>query len=52
MYRASYCSVLMTNEMHNSYNQFYSTNFCLFCTTVPIVLCNAVYYAVLLIMYD
>ena len=22
MYRASYCIVLMTNEMHNSYNQF------------------------------
>ena len=22
MYRASYCNVLMTNEMHNSYNQF------------------------------
>ena len=22
-------SVLMTNEMHNSYNQFYSTVFCL-----------------------
>jgi hypothetical protein len=23
------CCVLMTNEMHNSYNQFYSTVFCL-----------------------
>ena len=22
VYRASYCNVLMTNEMHNSYNQF------------------------------
>ena len=22
MYRASYCNVLMTNEIHNSYNQF------------------------------
>jgi hypothetical protein len=29
VYRASYCNVLMTNEMHNSYNQFYSTVFCL-----------------------
>ena len=29
MYRASYCNVLMTNEMHNSYNQFYSSFFCL-----------------------
>ena len=29
MYRASYCNVLMTNEMHNSYKQFYSTVFCL-----------------------
>ena len=29
VYRASYCNVLMTNEMHNSYNQFYSTFFCL-----------------------
>ena len=28
-YRASYCNVLMTNEMHNSYNQFLSHNFCL-----------------------
>ena len=24
-----YNNVLMTNEMHNSYNQFYSTVFCL-----------------------
>ena len=22
VYRASYCNVLMTNKMHNSYNQF------------------------------
>ena len=29
VYRASYCNALMTNEMHNSYNQFYSTVFCL-----------------------
>ena len=29
VYRASYCNVLMTNEMHSSYNQFYSTVFCL-----------------------
>ena len=30
MYRASYCNVLITNKMHNSYNQFfYSTAFCL-----------------------
>ena len=29
MYRASYCNVLMTNEMHNSYNQFHSSVFCL-----------------------
>ena len=27
VYRASYCSVLMNNEMHSSYNQFYSTVF-------------------------
>ena len=27
VYRASYWNVLMTNEMHNSYNQFYSTVF-------------------------
>jgi hypothetical protein len=26
-YRASYCNVSMTNEMHNSYNQFYSIVF-------------------------
>ena len=24
-----YCKVLITNEMHNSYNQFYATVFCL-----------------------
>ena len=29
VYRASYCNVLMTNEMHSPYNQFYSTIFCL-----------------------
>ena len=29
VYHASYCSVLMTNEMHSSHNQFYSTVFCL-----------------------
>ena len=71
MYRASYCSVLMTNETHNSHNQFYSTVFCLlymfrtnlvvhqqqhgiiYCITlVPIVLCDTVYYAVLLLMND
>ena len=77
-------SVLMTNEMHNSYNQFYSTIFrplymfrtnlvvhhqehgIIYCITqfgtfvgdspdsmiVPIVLCNTVYYAVLLMMND
>ena len=27
VYRASCCNVLMTNEMRNSYNQFYSTVF-------------------------
>ena len=27
VYRASYCNVLITNEMHSSYNQFYSTIF-------------------------
>ena len=27
VYRASYCSVLMTNEMHNSYNQVLFHNF-------------------------
>ena len=96
MYRASYCNVLMTKEMHSSYNQFYSAIFCLlymfrtnlvahhqehgiiYCitqfgtigtivhaslaaskqldspdsTTVPIVLCNTVYYAVLLMMNE
>ena len=62
-------NVLMTNEMHNSYNQIYSTVLCLlymfrtnlvvhhqqhgiiYCIT-PIVLCNTVYYAVLLMMND
>ena len=29
VYRASYCNVLMTNEVHSSYNQFYSTVLCL-----------------------
>ena len=29
VYRASYCNVLMTNEMHNSYNQFLFHSFCL-----------------------
>ena len=29
VYRASYCNVLMTNEMHSSYNRFYSAVFCL-----------------------
>ena len=41
VYRASYCNVLMTNEMHNSVS-----------TIVPIVLCNIVYYAVLVMMND
>ena len=27
MYRASYCDVLMANEMHNSYNQFFIPQF-------------------------
>ena len=31
VYRASYCNVLMTNGMHNSYNIFYSTVFCSTC---------------------
>ena len=29
VYRPSYCSVLMTNEMHSSYNQFLFHSFCL-----------------------
>ena len=29
VYYASYCNVLMTNEMHNSYNQFLFHSFCL-----------------------
>ena len=76
--------MLMTNEMHNSYNQFLSHSFfvCSTCfeqssrsssgarhnilyytvwynrynravsTIVPIVLCNTVYYAVLLMRND
>ena len=31
VYRASYCNVLITNEMHNSHNQFLFHSFCLFC---------------------
>ena len=27
VYRASYCNVLMTNQMHNSYNQFFIPQF-------------------------
>ena len=87
MYRASYCNVLINNEMHNYYNQFYSTVFLsalhvsnessrsssaarhnilyytvwynrynragesrLACTVVLIVLCNTIYYDVLLMM--
>jgi hypothetical protein len=71
-----HCNVLMTSEMHNSYNQFYSTVFYLvymfqknldvhrqehgiiyYITqynrageSSTIVLCNTVYYAVLLMM--
>ena len=29
VYRASYCNVLMTKEMHNSYTQFLFHSFCL-----------------------
>ena len=29
VYRASYCNVLISNEIHNSYIHFYSTVFCL-----------------------
>ena len=47
MERASYCSVLMTNEMHNSYNQFYSIVFCL-----HNILYYRVHYFVLLMMND
>ena len=82
VYRASYCSVLMISEMHNSYNQFlfhiflsalhvsnesscssswaqhstlyytvwYNRYNRAVSTIVPIVLCNTVYYAVLLMM--
>jgi archaellum biogenesis protein FlaJ (TadC family) len=31
MYLASYCKVLMTNEMQNSYTRFYSSAFFLIC---------------------
>ena len=63
MYRALYCNVLITNEMHSSYNQFLFHSF-LSALHVsnesnrsssgarPNILCNTVHYFVLLMMND
>ena len=47
------CDVLMTNEMHNSYNQFLFHIFIQSCLQHDCIkLCSTVYYAVLLMMND
>ena len=62
--KVTHSNVLMTNEMHNSYNQFLFRNFFLSVLHVSKeasrsssgarhnVLCSTVYYAVLLMMND